>query len=92
MLNASRTVGAAIGLAVLAAVAAGHTAALLSGDAATPAQTAGALTEGYGRAMGVGAVALLAGGILATFIIPPRRASPGIDWKSEQNRIPKNGI
>jgi EmrB/QacA subfamily drug resistance transporter len=70
LLNASRTVGASIGLAALATVASDRTAALVTGADATAAQTAAALTSGYAAAIGVSAVALLAGGLLTACVIP----------------------
>ena len=85
LLNASRTVGAAIGLAALAAVAAGRAAVVQTGDAAT---TAEALTAGYAGAIEVAAIALLAGGILAALIIPspPREDAPQAE--DEQTGLP----
>jgi len=81
LLNASRTVGASIGLAALATVASARAAALLTGVVATPAETAAALTSGYALAIGVSAVALLAGGLLTAFVMPPlaRAGAPPSD-------------
>jgi EmrB/QacA subfamily drug resistance transporter len=70
LLNASRTVGASIGLATLATVASARAAALVMGGVATPARTAAALTSGYALAIGVSAVALLAGGLSTAFVMP----------------------
>jgi hypothetical protein len=70
LLNASRTVGASIGLATLATVASARTTALVTGAVATPAGTATALTSGYALAIGVSAVALLAGGLSTAFVMP----------------------
>lgn len=80
LLNTSRTVGASIGLAALATVAAGRTAGLLAGSASTPARLAIALTSGYARAIAVGSVILVVAGIVAAAAIPPlRRSSDVVD-------------
>jgi hypothetical protein len=79
LLNTSRTVGASIGLAALATVAADRTTALLGGVASTPAAVASAVTAGYARAIAVGAVILLVAGIVAALVVPPlRRTSPEV--------------
>jgi MFS family permease len=75
LLNTSRFVGASIGLAVLATVAAARTAAVLAGSAPTPARVAAALTDGYARALGIGAVILVAAAVVAALAIPPLRRS-----------------
>jgi EmrB/QacA subfamily drug resistance transporter len=75
LLNTSRTVGASIGLAALATVAANRTAALLAGSASSPARVAEAVTDGYARSIGIGAVILLAAGAVAAFVVPPLRRS-----------------
>ena len=61
ILNTSRTVGASIGLAALATLAANRTTGLLVGEASTPAHTAAALTDGYSLAIKVASVILLVG-------------------------------
>ena len=73
LLNTSRFVGASIGLAVLATVAAARTTALLAGSAPTPSRVAAALTDGYSRALLVGAGFLVAAAAVAALAIPPLR-------------------
>jgi EmrB/QacA subfamily drug resistance transporter len=70
LLNTSRTVGASIGLAALATLAATHTAGVLSGVASTPARTAAALTDGYSLAFTVATVVLLLTAVVATVVLP----------------------
>ena len=70
VLNTSRFVGAALGLAVLSTIAASHThAALASG-----ASTATALTDGFQLQFGVGAVFCLVGAVAALVMLRPERA------------------
>ena len=59
LLNTSRTVGAAIGLAALATVAANRTTRALAGTATTAGHTAAALTDGYALAFSVAAALLV---------------------------------
>ena len=68
LLNTSRLVGGALGLAVLSTIAAAHTKALIVADGA-----AHALTSGFGLAYTVGAVLALAGAGVAVFLLaePP---------------------
>ncbi len=68
LLNTSRLVGGALGLAVLSTIAAAHTKALIAADGA-----AHALTSGFGLAYTVGAVLALAGAAIAAFLLrqPP---------------------
>jgi predicted MFS family arabinose efflux permease len=73
LLNTSRFIGASIGLAVLATVAADRTTAVLGTLASTRGQVAAALTDGYARALDVGAVILIAAGLVAALAIPPLR-------------------
>ncbi len=73
LLNTSRTVGASIGLAALATIAAGRTSGLLAGVAATPAHTAAALTGGYALAFSVAAVILLVTAAVAVTTLPSLR-------------------
>jgi hypothetical protein len=72
LLNTSRTIGASIGLAALATVAADKTTNVLRGAVVTHARTAVALTDGYALAIGIASVILLLAGIvaLATFQTP----------------------
>jgi MFS family permease len=76
LLNSARSIGAAIGLAVLATVAAGQSARLLEGVDSTPSGVAAALTGGYVRAMEIGVVILVVAGIVAALAIPPLRRAP----------------
>ena len=73
LLNTSRTVGASIGLAALATVAANRTSGVLTGVAATPAHTATALTDGYALAFSVAAVVLVATAAVALATLPSLR-------------------
>jgi sugar phosphate permease len=68
LLNTSRLVGGALGLAVLSTIAASHTKALTVADGA-----AHALTSGFGVAYTVGAVLALLGATIAAFLLrePP---------------------
>jgi EmrB/QacA subfamily drug resistance transporter len=74
LLNTSRTVGAAVGLAALATVAANRTSRVLGGTVATPGHTATALTDGYALAFSVAAVLLVATAVVALATLPGRRS------------------
>ncbi|HEY1650541.1 MAG TPA: MFS transporter [Acidimicrobiales bacterium] len=74
LLNTSRTVGASIGLAALATLAANRTVSALSGKVAKPVHTATALTEGYTLAFGVAAGLLVATAVVAMATLPSLRA------------------
>src|SRR5439155_15610641 len=76
LLNTSRFIGASIGLAVLATVAATRTAGLLGRANSAPASMAAAVTGGYARAIVIGVIILLVAGIVAALAIPPLRRSP----------------
>lgn len=69
VLNSSRQLGGTIGLAVLVTAAASVTAA----SAAAPGPVA--LGEGFRYGLGLGAVLLLAGAVLAFLIVPSRTSS-----------------
>jgi EmrB/QacA subfamily drug resistance transporter len=88
LLNTSRTVGASIGLAALATIAANRTARALSAKVASPAHTASALTQGYTLAFGVAAALLLATALVALATLPSlraiKRASP-VEEPQEQS-------
>jgi hypothetical protein len=72
LLNSGTQLGAALGLAVLSAVAtAGTTSALQDGHG-----LASAATEGYGRALLVGAFVLFAAGVIALFSSNERQTAP----------------
>ncbi len=73
LLNTSRTVGASIGLAALATLAANRTSGALAGTAATPAHTAAALTDGYALAFTVAAIILAVTVVVARVTLPSRR-------------------
>jgi EmrB/QacA subfamily drug resistance transporter len=74
LLNTSRTVGASIGLAALATIAATRTTSVLSEHAATAARTAAALTEGYTLAFRIAACILVATAAVALATLPSLRA------------------
>jgi EmrB/QacA subfamily drug resistance transporter len=74
LLNTSRTVGASIGLAALATIAANRTTSVLADHATTAARTASALTEGYTLAFGIAAVVLLLTAAVALATLPSLRA------------------
>src|SRR5205823_3518457 len=74
LLNTSRIVGAAIGLAILSTVAADRTSALLEGAASTPARVAAVFTGGYANGLVVAAGIMVAALIAAMFIPPLRRS------------------
>jgi EmrB/QacA subfamily drug resistance transporter len=69
LLNTSRLVGGALGLAVLSTVA-----ATLTRDQAGSASHAAALTDGFALALGVGALLCLAGTIAAATLLGQRSA------------------
>jgi MFS family permease len=73
LLNTSRTVGASIGLAALATVAANRTSGALAGAAATTTSVAAALTDGYALAFSVAAVLLVATAAVAMATLPSLR-------------------
>jgi EmrB/QacA subfamily drug resistance transporter len=73
LLNTSRTVGASIGLAALATIAANRTTSVLSDHAVTAARTASALTEGYTLAFGIAAVVLVVTAAVALATLPSLR-------------------
>jgi len=70
VLNTSRFIGAALGLAVLSTLAAHHTSAEV--DSGTSA--ARALTDGFQLQFGVGALFCLVGAIAAAVLLRPQRA------------------
>jgi hypothetical protein len=73
LLNTSRTVGASIGLAALATIAASRTSGALAGRLVTSARTAAALTDGYALAFSVAAVVLLITAAVALATLPSLR-------------------
>jgi len=74
LLNTSRTVGASIGLAALATIAASRTSGVLASAAATPTHTADALTQGYALAFSIAAGVLVATAMVAVATLPSLRA------------------
>jgi EmrB/QacA subfamily drug resistance transporter len=64
LINTSLQIGSAIGLAALATVAASRTSDVLGGDASPAAETI-ALVEGWQRGIFIGAVLLIAAGVVA---------------------------
>jgi EmrB/QacA subfamily drug resistance transporter len=75
VLNTSRFVGAALGLAVLSTVAASHT----QDEIASGTSAATALTDGFQLQFEIGAVFCLAGAAAALVMLRPRRAAPIAD-------------
>jgi EmrB/QacA subfamily drug resistance transporter len=75
LLNSGRSIGASIGLAVLATVAANRTTGLLERAGSTPSSVAAAITGGYARAIEIGVIILLVAGVVAALAIPPLRRS-----------------
>ncbi len=73
LLNTSRTVGAAIGLAALATVAASRTTNVLKGTTASAAHTATALTDGYALAFMAAAAVLVVTLVVAWTTLPSLR-------------------
>jgi len=69
VLNTSRFIGAALGLAVLSTIAAHHTQA----EVDTGTSAAKALTDGFALQFGVGAAFCLVGAIAAVVLLRPRR-------------------
>jgi EmrB/QacA subfamily drug resistance transporter len=88
ILNTSRTVGASIGLAALATVAANRTTALLAGSARTPTHTAAALTDGYSLAISIASGILVVAGVVAMATLPSRRALAGETTEPSLARSP----
>ena len=83
LVNCSRQIGASLGLAALTTLAASHTASVLvhgtsSGhEPGAPGPVKVAMTAGYSRAFLIASVVVLAGGLLALVIPPPRDSVPG---------------
>jgi EmrB/QacA subfamily drug resistance transporter len=75
LLNTGQQVGTALGLAILSALATAHTNTLVRGGH----DTLTAATAGYGRALLVGAVFVLAGGAIALLAPDDRRAASVVE-------------
>jgi EmrB/QacA subfamily drug resistance transporter len=69
VLNTSRFVGAALGLAVLSTIAASHT----HSEIASGTSAATALTDGFQLQFGVGAIFCLVGAVAAVVLLRPQR-------------------
>jgi MFS family permease len=69
VLNTSRFIGAALGLAVLSTIAANHT----SGELDSGTSAAKALTDGFALQFGVGAIFCLVGVVAAVVLLRPQR-------------------
>ncbi len=89
LLNTSRTVGASIGLAALATIAATRTASALAGKVATAAHTAAALTDGYTLAFAIAAGLLVATAAVAVVTLPSLRAIGRPGPASTEQRPPQ---
>jgi hypothetical protein len=76
LVNTSRLVGGALGLAVLAAIAASRTTSLLHDAVASAHATNVALTGGFHLAFAVAAGLALAGAFVAAFGMPRAVARP----------------
>jgi hypothetical protein len=72
LLNTSRLIGGALGLAVLSTIAATHT----RGELALAVPSLRALTDGFQLALSVGALFALAGALVAALLLRPRGAVP----------------
>jgi hypothetical protein len=80
LVNCSRQIGASLGLAALTTLAASRTASVLlheAGSGQSPEAVKVAMTAGYSRAFLIASVVVLAGGLLALVIPPPRDAASG---------------
>jgi EmrB/QacA subfamily drug resistance transporter len=75
LLNTSRLVGGALGLAVLSTIADSHTSRQL----AHGASSLGALTSGYQLALGIGALISLLGAFLTVVLLRPRASEGAIE-------------
>jgi EmrB/QacA subfamily drug resistance transporter len=75
LLNTSRLVGGALGLAVLSTIADSHSSSQL----AHGASGLGALTSGYQLALGVGAMISLLGAFLTVVLLRPRPAGIAVE-------------
>jgi MFS family permease len=89
LLNTSRTVGASIGLAALATIAANRTTSALSAHAATADRTAAALTDGYTLAFGIAAVVLVMTAAVALAMLPSLRTMQRAAASEPRIRVPQ---
>ena len=99
LVNSSRQIGASVGLAVLATVAASRITALLAGHHAGPEAQRVAMTAGYARGFLIASVVALAGGLLALIIpaqtapasAPPAAGTPSAAGVGGRGRRPGRG-
>jgi EmrB/QacA subfamily drug resistance transporter len=75
LLNTSRLVGGALGLAVLSTIADSHTTSQL----AHGASNLGSLTSGYQLALGIGALISLLGALLTVLLLRPRASEAALE-------------
>jgi EmrB/QacA subfamily drug resistance transporter len=83
LLNTSRLIGGALGLAVLGTIADSYTAGRLR--AAVPVPTA--MTDGYQVAFAIGAVLCLAGAAAALTLLRSRRVAPAAEEEPERSEL-----
>jgi MFS family permease len=76
LLNTGQQLGTALGLAILSALATAQTNSLIDGGHASVAQAA---TEGYQRALLIGACLVLAAGAIALLAPNTRQSKPVIE-------------
>ncbi len=77
LVNSSRQIGASVGLAVLATVAASRISTMLAGHPSGPEAQRVAMTAGYSRGFLIASIVALAGGALA-FLIPSQPAPAAV--------------
>jgi EmrB/QacA subfamily drug resistance transporter len=82
VLNTSRFVGAALGLAVLSTIAASHT----NSEVVSGTSPATALTDGFQLQFGVGALFCLAGALAAIVLLRPERGRESTPAMAEAER------
>jgi EmrB/QacA subfamily drug resistance transporter len=80
LLNTSRLMGGALGLAVLSTIAAAHTRGDLGANASQ------ALTDGFGLAFGVGALFCVAGALAAALLLRPQTEAPQLGSSSAMRK------
>jgi EmrB/QacA subfamily drug resistance transporter len=84
LLNTSQQLGAALGLAILSAVAIAHTSSLLETGETTAVQ---ATVDGYGRALLVGALLVLVAGTVALLAPNVRQTTPSSEEEREEEPV-----
>ena len=88
LINTSRQVGGAIGLAAVTTIATSSTSGYLRSHAGGPDLTAAALTQGFQAAFYVLAAVALAGALIAAVFVAPRPAPAAIDAEAREEVIP----